>query len=342
MVDEFDDVPYLSLAELLENTERLDELPLFVIQETNESLPTPILSARVTQRLSSRSSNLWKQNQELGPSNQASFVKVQRPQSKEQQNSDSFFKITSITQNQMGSSHSKDNTMNQFSEALIQGNMSQSKKSHFSPENNNILENFSEAHRNLQEPKISNYLEHENQNLKKEITRQSVQIQEMAKVQQQILSTLKRQSEQMTKEYQPGSKPQKSQFQEQQIKNDIFQSNQEDRFSRNMLLDSNHYQMGKSKEMQRDSNQVDPRNYSVFNIFQKRGSNDTQLEHYESMYKDINVNVRQEHSPSLLRPPQVQFAKTDQIFQRQVQGKGTVFNTQVKSEATPLQHNISN
>jgi hypothetical protein len=228
-------------------------------------------------------------------SHNTSFKKVTNEDSK--QNTDSFYKITSIANNQMATLDVKINGGNSPLNEGVQHNVSQSRKSHFSPENHRIIDNLSQDNEELQiKEEIINFENRKsNKVLEEEINRQSIQIQEMAKVQKEILDTLRRQSEQMTRN-RPLSKPQpRSQFknfgdkQEQKFENpyNIEQQMDRERESQNMIMDSTHFNLGKSNITTDENNQLDPRNYSVFNIFQKRNTTSTQQNDLDNMYSNM-------------------------------------------------------
>lgn len=208
-------------------------------------------------------------------------------------------KITSIGQQASGSIEGKTSPNTPAIVDNPQGQLAPSKKSHFSPEHHNIVDNFSEGehlegahHLKDHQPEELNLEEKfVEQNLREEMTRQSLQIKEMADIQKQILETLKRQSQQMARPVQPQLQK-KSQFQmfEGQSKGNeggAVQGDPDERESRNMIMDSTHFNLGRSHATGDDQNNLDPRNYSVFNIFQKRNTTSTQQEQNDGFFNNF-------------------------------------------------------
>ena len=156
-LEDTEDIPYLSLGELLENCSRLGELPLFIIPEKQESLNTQTNNNSFISRQTSQSTNHWNSNQDIithkikrsynelqnsgkkrvSISNRVSVLKCSPSSELEKQLS--FKKGTSIQGNYLTVPDSKEPMINAF-----QGNQNldgqsfthvKSRKSHFSPEN---------------------------------------------------------------------------------------------------------------------------------------------------------------------------------------------------------------
>lgn len=269
--DKFDDVPYLSLAELLENSERLHELPLFAIQETEESIETPLFSRRVSTQNTSRILAHAKSG-ETGSERFGLSVPGRNSLSRlEQENLGSFFKITSITQNQLKSIESKKNSQKALNNEQSKANISQSRKSHFSPENMKVLEKYQNLTGEYEnKPEIEKNDPKEHFALKEELTRQSIQIQQMAKMQREILDTLQQNRPNIL---QKSRQVPKSQFMS--VKARQAPREQTNRDSRNLLVDSAHFNLVRSDVGFEDQASLERAKYSVFNIFQKRVSNES-------------------------------------------------------------------
>lgn len=265
-------MPYLSLAELLENSERLHELPLFVIQETEESIQTPLVTKRGSLRNDSRLKDTVKAK--AAETERALLEGPEREgwSGAEQSNSNSFFKITSITQNQLGSAESKPSSLSALQPEPSRGQISQSKKSHFSTENIKMLQKLE----HMRGDSGGGDMTRENdkaaskQYIKEELTRQSMQIQQMARVQREILETLRHQSQGRAGK---SRRVPKSQFMS--VKQRVGPQEEADRDSRNMLMDSTHFNLVRSDVGFDERASLEQAKYSVFNIFQKRVSNET-------------------------------------------------------------------
>lgn len=282
-------MPYLSLAELLENSERLHELPLFAIQETDESIRTPLCTHRVSAQSTARGQALRRQSEGLaqggsprqaehrgeGDSGRAGSI-ARAPENElasQRESSGSFFKITSITQNQIGSAESKQQMTGGARSEHLKGNVSPSKKSHFSPENNKLLEQFPEPGAAFEGRSGSlRPAGKENLEIRQELTRQSIQIEQMAKMQHEILETLRRQSQAPPRLEPKSRKVPKSQF----MSIGERPGGGLARDSGNVLMDSAHFNLAKSQAGPEEHNSLEQAKFSVFNIFQKRSSDETQ------------------------------------------------------------------